>query len=116
MNDENIAELIIELDKLAPLVPPGNHFTSEWLMNEYTDVTKTRNNGWQTYKNEYRIIKLLIDARTKVLLRNRDKLELFVPAFNIMKSIEDALKEEFEARKHGKSIISDLANIAAMMS
>ena len=85
-------------------------------MNEYTDVARTRSNGWPTYRNEYRIIKLLIDARTKVLLRNRDKLELFVPSFNIMKSIEDALKEEFEARKHGKSITSDLANIAAMLS
>ncbi|KAL3858388.1 hypothetical protein ACJMK2_012979 [Sinanodonta woodiana] len=74
MNDENIAQLIIELDELAPLVPSGNTFTSTWLENEYAGVLAMRDQGKPSYRNEYRIIKILIEARTKLLLKNKDKL------------------------------------------
>ncbi|KAL3883076.1 hypothetical protein ACJMK2_029369 [Sinanodonta woodiana] len=114
MNDENIAQLIVELDKLAPLVPPGNTFTSAWLQNEYSSVTSMRDRGKPSYKNEYRIIKVRIEARTKVFLKNRDKLVLFVPASRIIKSIEDALKEEFDERQHSKEFNSDLEKLLSM--
>ncbi|KAL3879485.1 hypothetical protein ACJMK2_031781 [Sinanodonta woodiana] len=80
MNDENIAQLIVELDKLTPFVPPGNTFTSEWLEDAYSGVTSMRNDGKPSYRNEYRITKVLIEARTKVLLKHKDKLVLFVPS------------------------------------
>ncbi|KAL3884543.1 hypothetical protein ACJMK2_024677 [Sinanodonta woodiana] len=79
MNDINIVELIVELDKLAPYVPAGNTFTSEWLEQEYSSVTSMRDQGKPSYRNEYRIIKILIEARTKMLLKHKDKLVLFVP-------------------------------------
>jgi hypothetical protein len=114
MNDENIAQLIVELDKLAPYVPAGNTFTSDWLEQEYSGVTAMRDQGKPSYRNEYRIIKLLIEARTKVLLKHKDKLVLFVPSFKIIRSIEDALKEEFNSRQHAKTINTDLENLANM--
>ena len=104
MNDENIAQLIVELDKLAPYVPAGNTFTSDWLENEYAGVISMRDQGYPYYRNEYRIIKKLIEARTKVLLKNRDKLVLFVSAGRIIKSIEDAIKQEYEDRQQAKSV------------
>ncbi|KAL3832629.1 hypothetical protein ACJMK2_024257 [Sinanodonta woodiana] len=88
MNDENIAQLIVELDKLAPLVPSGHTFKSAWMENEYSGVTSMRDQGKPSYRNEYRIIKIIIEARTKVLLKNKDKLVLFVPASRIIKAIE----------------------------
>ncbi|KAL3865933.1 hypothetical protein ACJMK2_043278 [Sinanodonta woodiana] len=102
MNDENIAQLITELDKLTPFVQSGNTFTSTWLESEYAGVLAMRDQGKSSYRNEYRIIKILIEARTKVLLKNNDKLVLFVPASTIIKSIEEALKEEFYERKNAK--------------
>ena len=65
--------------------------------------------GKPSYQNEYRIIKVLIEARTKVLLKQKDKLVLFVPSFRIIKSIEDALKEEFNSRRYSKVDNVDLA-------
>ncbi|KAL3871247.1 hypothetical protein ACJMK2_039254 [Sinanodonta woodiana] len=85
MNDTNITELCIELDKLLPLVPAANSFTSEWLEQEYLSVTSMRDHGKPSYRNEYRIIKFLIESRTKTLLRNKDKLALFVPAGRIIR-------------------------------
>ncbi|KAL3881405.1 hypothetical protein ACJMK2_027850 [Sinanodonta woodiana] len=104
MNVENTAQLIVELDKLAPFVPPGNTFTSEWLEQEYSAVTSMRDQGKPSNRNEYRIIKILIEARTNVLLKHRDKLVLFVPASRIIKSIENALEKEFNSRQHAKAI------------
>ena len=104
MNDENIAQLIIELDKLAPYVPPRNTFTREWLEQEYSGVTSMRDQGKPSYRNEYRIIKLLIKARTKVLLKHKYKLMLFVPTGRIIKSIEDALKQDYEEHQQAKSV------------
>ena len=112
MNDENIAQLIVELDKLALLVPSGNTFTSAWLENEYAGVISMRDQGKPSYRNEFRIIKILIEARTKVLLKNKDKLVLFVPASRIIKTIEEALKEEFNERKNAKEVNADLEKIA----
>ncbi|KAL3886359.1 hypothetical protein ACJMK2_026357 [Sinanodonta woodiana] len=93
MNDDNIAQLIIELDKLAPLVPSGNTFTSSWLENEYAGVLSMRDQGKPSYRNEYRIIKILIESRTKVMLKHKEKLVLFVPASRIIKAIEVSLNE-----------------------
>ncbi|KAL3886043.1 hypothetical protein ACJMK2_026268 [Sinanodonta woodiana] len=107
MNYKNITSLIVELDKHAQYVPDGNTFTSEWLEQEYSGVTAMRDQGKPSYRNEYRIIKILIEARTKVLLKHRDKLALFVPSAKIIKSIEDAIKEEFNCR-HAKSINDEL--------
>ena len=45
MNEEDIALLSAELEKLAPLVPTGNNFTSEWLESEYLTVTGMRDQG-----------------------------------------------------------------------
>ncbi|KAL3875339.1 hypothetical protein ACJMK2_033297 [Sinanodonta woodiana] len=95
MNDENIAALSIELDKLLLLVPSGNNFTSEWLEQEYLSVTSMRDQGKPSYRNEYRIIKLLIEARTKVLLKNKDKLSMFVPTDRIIRDIENYIKEAY---------------------
>ncbi|KAL3890144.1 hypothetical protein ACJMK2_002436 [Sinanodonta woodiana] len=114
MNDENIAQLIIELDNLSQYVPPGNTFTSAWLEDEYSGVRSMRNQGKQSYRNEYRVINILIDARTKVLLKHKDKLAPFVPRFKIVKSIGDALKEEFISRQQAKSINAYLAKLANM--
>ncbi|KAL3864722.1 hypothetical protein ACJMK2_006379 [Sinanodonta woodiana] len=114
MNDENIAQLIIELDKLAPLVPTRNTFTSTWLENEYAGVLAMRDQGKPSYRNEYRIIKILIEARTKVVLKNKDKLVLFVPASRIIKAIEEALKEEYNERKNAKCINADLDKLLNM--
>ncbi|KAL3889303.1 hypothetical protein ACJMK2_001647 [Sinanodonta woodiana] len=108
MNDENIAQLIVELDKLSEYVPPGNTFTIDWLENEYSTVTAMRCQGKLSYRNEYRIIKILIESLTKVLVNHRDKLVLLVLSFKIIKSIEDALKEEFNSLQHAKMINSDL--------
>ncbi|KAL3871157.1 hypothetical protein ACJMK2_039173 [Sinanodonta woodiana] len=115
MNDENIALLITELDKLAPLVPSGNTFTSTWLENEYAGVLAMRDQGKPSYQNEYRIIKILIEARTKVLLKNKDKLVLFVPASRIIKAIEEALKEEFNECKNAKYSNADLDKLFNML-
>ncbi|KAL3870477.1 hypothetical protein ACJMK2_038532 [Sinanodonta woodiana] len=87
MNDENIAALIVKLDKLSEYVPSGNTFTLEWLDQEYSGVTAMRDQGKPFYRNEYRIIKILIEARTPVLLKNRDKLALFVRSARIIRSI-----------------------------
>ncbi|KAL3875454.1 hypothetical protein ACJMK2_033401 [Sinanodonta woodiana] len=95
MNDENIAALSTELDKLLLLVPSGNNFTSEWLEQEYLSVTSMRDQGKPSYRNEYRIIKLLIEARTKVLLKNKDKLSMFVPTGRIIRDIENYIKEAY---------------------
>ena len=80
MNDENITALTVELDKL---VPAGNTFTSEWLENEYAGVTSMRDQGRPSYRNEYRIVKLLIDAYTAAIVANHDKIMLFIPACKI---------------------------------
>ena len=101
MNNENIAQLIVELDKLLPLVPAGNKFTSEWLENEYAGVTSMRAAGKPSYRNEYRIIKLLVEARISVLLRHRDKMMLFIAAY---KKIEDSLKDIYNNRTAAKSV------------
>ncbi|KAL3881771.1 hypothetical protein ACJMK2_028165 [Sinanodonta woodiana] len=114
MNDENIAQLIVELDKLALFVPSGNTFTSVWLENKYSTVISMRDQGKPSYRNEYRIKKILIEARTKVSLKNRDKLVLFVPASSIIKSIKDALKEEFNSRQHAKEINAYLEKLLSM--
>ncbi|KAL3864907.1 hypothetical protein ACJMK2_006553 [Sinanodonta woodiana] len=114
MNDENIAQLIIELDKLAPLVPSGNTFTSTWLENEYAGVISMRDQGKPSYRNKCRIIKILIEARTKVLLKNKDKLVLFVPASRTIKAIDEALKEEFNERKNAKEVNADLDKMLNM--
>ncbi|KAL3851630.1 hypothetical protein ACJMK2_015363 [Sinanodonta woodiana] len=114
MNDENIAQLIVELDKLAPLVPSGNTFTSAWLENEYPGVTSLRDQGKPSYRNEYRIIKILIEARRKVLLKKRDKLVLFVLASRIIKAIEDVLKEDFNERRNAKEVNADLEKLLNM--
>ncbi|KAL3871384.1 hypothetical protein ACJMK2_039388 [Sinanodonta woodiana] len=114
MNDEHIAQLIIKLDKLAQHVPPGNTFTNAWLEDEYSGVTSMRDQGKPSYRNEYKIIKILIEARTNVLLRHKDKLALFVASFKMVKSIEDALKEEFNSRQQAKSINADVDKLAYM--
>ncbi|KAL3854094.1 hypothetical protein ACJMK2_013373 [Sinanodonta woodiana] len=114
MNDDNIVQLNDELDKLAQYVPPGNTFTSEWLEDAYSGVTTMRNEGKPSYRNKYRIIKILIEARTKVLLKHKDKLALFVPLFEIIQSIEDALKEEFNSRRHAKEINDDFKKLAKL--
>ena len=101
MNDENFAQLIIELDKLASLVPSGNTFTSTWLENEYAGAISVRGQGKPSYRNEYRIIKILIEVRTKVLLKN--------------KAIEEALKEEFNERKNAKYSNADLDKLFNML-
>ncbi|KAL3831357.1 hypothetical protein ACJMK2_023110 [Sinanodonta woodiana] len=115
MNDEIISRLMVELDKLAQYVSPGNKFTSEWIEDEYSGVTTMRNEGKPSYRNEYRIINVITEGRTKVLLKHKDKLALFVPSFKIMKSIEDALKEEFNSHRHAKEINADLEKLETMM-
>ncbi|KAL3859074.1 hypothetical protein ACJMK2_009316 [Sinanodonta woodiana] len=114
MNDENIAQLIVEFDKLAQYVPSGNTFTSEWLEQEFSTVMSMRYQGKPSYRNEYRIIKILIEARTKVLLKHKDKLALFAPSFKIITPIEDAFKEEFNSRHHAKTVNADLEKLANM--
>ncbi|KAL3848074.1 hypothetical protein ACJMK2_018955 [Sinanodonta woodiana] len=108
MNDENINQLCTELDKLVSLVPPGNNFTSEWLEQEYLSVTSMRDQGKPSYRNEYRIIKLLIEARTKVLLKHKDKLVLFAPSGRIIRDIEYDLKETYNERAQAKSVNAEL--------
>ncbi|KAL3858813.1 hypothetical protein ACJMK2_009066 [Sinanodonta woodiana] len=108
MDDENINQLCAELDKLLPLVSPGNNFTSEWLEQEYISVTSMRDQGKPSYRNEYRIINLLIESRTKVLLKNKDKLALFVPAGRIIRDIENSLKETYNERAQAKSVNAEL--------
>ncbi|KAL3889494.1 hypothetical protein ACJMK2_001834 [Sinanodonta woodiana] len=108
MNDENISQLCTELDTLLPLVPPGHNVTSEWLEQEYLSVTSMRDQGKSSYRSEYRIIKLLIESRTKMLLRNKDKLALFVPAGRIIRDIEKDLKETYNERAHPKSVNAEL--------
>ena len=51
MNNENIALLIVELDKLLPYVPDGNKFTSAWLENEHAGVTSMRDQRKPSYRN-----------------------------------------------------------------
>ena len=51
MNDENIAQLITKLDKLAPLVSSGNTFTSTWLESEYAGVLAMRDQGKPSCQN-----------------------------------------------------------------
>ncbi|KAL3864901.1 hypothetical protein ACJMK2_006548 [Sinanodonta woodiana] len=111
MNDENIAALSTELDKLLPLVPSGNNFTSEWLEQEYLSVISMRDRGQPSYRNEYRIIKLLIESRTKVPLKNKDKLPLFVPAGRIIKNIENELKETCNERAQATSLNEELEKL-----
>ncbi|KAL3879087.1 hypothetical protein ACJMK2_031401 [Sinanodonta woodiana] len=111
MNDENIAALSTELDKLLPLVPPGNNFTSEWLEQEYLSVTLMRDQGKPSYRNEYRIIKLLIEARTKTMLKNKDKLALFVPASRIIRTIENSIKETYNERAQAKFVNAKLEKL-----
>ncbi|KAL3842749.1 hypothetical protein ACJMK2_020735 [Sinanodonta woodiana] len=111
MNDENIAALSAELDKLLPLVPVGNNFTSEWLEQDYLSVTSMRDQGKPCYRNEYRIIKLLIEARTKTQLRSKDKLSLFVRAGRIIKDIENSIKETYNERSQAKSVNAELEKL-----
>ncbi|KAL3885970.1 hypothetical protein ACJMK2_026001 [Sinanodonta woodiana] len=111
MDDENITQLCAELDKLLPLVPPGNTSTSEWLEQEYLSVTLMRDQGKPSYRNEYRIIKLLIESRTKVLLKNKDKLALFVPAGRIIRDIENSLKDIYNERGQDKSVNAELEKL-----
>ncbi|KAL3866667.1 hypothetical protein ACJMK2_043949 [Sinanodonta woodiana] len=111
MDDENIAQLCTELDKLLPLVPPGNNFTSEWLEQEYLSLTSMHDQGKPSYRNEYRIIKLLIESRTKVLLKNKDKLAQFVPAGRIIRNIENLLKETYNERAQAKSVNAELEKL-----
>ena len=61
-------------------------------------------------------MKVLVEARTTVLLKNRDKLKLFVPSFNIVRTIKNDLKEEFELRKNAKTVNADLEASANIMS
>ncbi|KAL3885591.1 hypothetical protein ACJMK2_025642 [Sinanodonta woodiana] len=111
MDDENITQLCAELDKVLSLVPPGNTFTSEWLEQEYLRVTLMRDQGKPYYRNEYRIIKLLIESRTKVLLKNKDKLALFVPAGRIIRDIENSLKYIYNERGQDKSVNAELEKL-----
>ncbi|KAL3860022.1 hypothetical protein ACJMK2_010196 [Sinanodonta woodiana] len=111
MNDENIAALSSELDKLLPLVPPGINFTSEWLEQEYLSVTSMRDQRKPSYRNEYRIIKLLIEARTKTMLKNKDKLALFVLASKIIRAIENSIKETYNKRAQAKSVNAELEKL-----
>ncbi|KAL3876798.1 hypothetical protein ACJMK2_034592 [Sinanodonta woodiana] len=111
MNDENIAQLIIELDKLVQYVPAENTFTSEWLEQEYLGVTSTRDLGKLSYRNEYRIIKILIEPRTKVLVKHRYKMALFVPSGRIIKSIEDYLKETYNERQQFKPVNDEFEKV-----
>ena len=111
MNEENITLLCAELEKLAPLIPKGNNFTSDWLENEYLSVTSMRDLGKPSYRNEYRIIKLLIESRTKVLLKNRDKLKEFVVASRIIRDIENSLKETFKEQTEAKQLNAELAKL-----
>ncbi|KAL3890126.1 hypothetical protein ACJMK2_002419 [Sinanodonta woodiana] len=104
MDDENISQLCNELDKLLPLVSPGNNFTSNWLEQEYLTVTSMRDQGKTSYRNEYRIIKMLIESRTKMLLKNKDKLAKFVPVGRIIRDIENLLKETYNEQAQAKSI------------
>jgi hypothetical protein len=93
MNDENINQLCAELDKLKDYIGDNKVLTSDYLEHEYEGVVSMRDLGKPSYRNEYRIIKTIIDARTKVLIRYKDKLPLFVPASKIIKSIEEQLKD-----------------------
>ncbi|KAL3884526.1 hypothetical protein ACJMK2_024660 [Sinanodonta woodiana] len=111
MNDENITQLCTELDKLLPLIPPRNVFTSEWLEQEYLSVTLMRDQGKPSYRNEYRIIKLLIESRTKELLKNKDNLALFVPAGTIIRYIENSIKEKYHERVQAKSVNAELEKL-----
>ncbi|KAL3865326.1 hypothetical protein ACJMK2_006926 [Sinanodonta woodiana] len=111
MNDENIAALSTELDKLLRLVPPGINFTSEWLEQEYLSVTSMRDQGKPFYRNEYRIIKFVIEARTKTMLKNKDKLSMFVPASKIIQAIENSIKETYNERAHAKSVNVELEKL-----
>ena len=111
MNDENIAQLCAELEKVAPLIPSGNNFTSEWLEQEYLTVTSMRDQGKSSYRNEYRIIKLLIESRTKVLLKNKNNLKQFVTASRIIRDIENSLKETFKEQADAKIINAELEKL-----
>ncbi|KAL3882986.1 hypothetical protein ACJMK2_029287 [Sinanodonta woodiana] len=111
MDDENSSQLYAELDKFLPLVPPGNNFTSEWLKQEYFSVPSMRDQGKPSYRNEYRIIKLLIESRTKVLLKNKDKLALFVTAGRIIRGIENSLKETYNERAQAKFVNAKLEKL-----
>ena len=93
------------------MVPPGNNFTSEWLEQEYLTVTSMRDQGKPSYRNEYRIIKLLIESRTKVFLKNKDKLALFVPAGRIIRNIENDLKETYNERAQAKYVNKELEKL-----
>ncbi|KAL3848457.1 hypothetical protein ACJMK2_019313 [Sinanodonta woodiana] len=114
MNDENIAQLIVELDKLSQYVPAGNTLTSEWLEQEYLGVTIMRDQGKPSYINEYRIKKIFIEARTNVVLKQSDKLALFITACRIIKSIEDALKEIYNERQRAKDVNAEVEKILAL--
>ncbi|KAL3858036.1 hypothetical protein ACJMK2_012652 [Sinanodonta woodiana] len=108
MNHQNIAQLCDELDKLLPLVPPGNNFTSNWLEQEYLTVTSMRDQGKPSYRNEYRIIKMLIESRTKILSKNKDKLAQFVLVSRIIRYIENSLKETYNEQAQAKYINAEL--------
>ncbi|KAL3868779.1 hypothetical protein ACJMK2_041542 [Sinanodonta woodiana] len=114
MNDENIAQLIVELDKLAPYVPTGNTFTSVWLEQQYAGVTSMRDQGKPYYRNEYRIVKLLIKAYTATIVAHRDKIMIFIPACRIIKSIEDSLKEIYNQRQSFRPTRAEVERILAL--
>ena len=114
MNDGIIATLSVEIDKLAPFIPAGNTFTSDWLEQEYSGVTLQRERGQPSYRNEYRIVKLLIESYTAAIVAHRDKLELFIPACRIIKSIENSLKEIFNQRQQFKPVRDEIERILSM--
>ncbi len=116
MNDKNIAMLCNELDKLSKYIPETSMFTSKWIAEEYRGILNKRALGIQTYRKENGIIKLLFDARTVVLTKNKDKLKLFVPVCLLIKKIDDAIKEIFEAEKSAKLVSDEMEKMMAEMS
>ncbi len=109
MNDQNIAELCDELDKISQYVSPDNSiFTSKWIADEYKTVTDMQDRGRPSHRNEYRIIKTLIDASLLVLTKHKDKLAVFVPVCKIIRKIEKSIVEIFESEKSAKAVVEEM--------
>ena len=51
---------------------------------------------------------MLIDSRTKVLLKNKDRVKEFVTASRIIRDIENSLKETFKEQADAKAINAEL--------
>ena len=108
MTYENIDKLCDELNKVKSIVPAESKFTSEWLETEFKTVIKQRDENRRSYSNEYRIIKVLTEARNEIIKEDKTKLKKFIRASRIMRDIELPLKEIYKRLAAEKRINEEI--------